>query len=108
MVVRMRTTSLLSQTLALCFSDVKHTRLKLILSSSSIFAIEYTQLHVCFYSISILDKFHKEANLMSFIAYTEEERSGVIIGQQRLTPEIAQNISRYLEAHGRLQCLQLV
>lgn len=45
---------------------------------------------------------------MSLIAYTKVERSGVIIGQQRLTPEIAQNISRYLEAHGCLQCLQLV
>lgn len=45
---------------------------------------------------------------MSLIAYTKEERSEVIMGQQRLTPEITQNISRYLEAHGRLQCLQLV
>lgn len=63
-VVRMRATSLLSQTFLLWFPDVKHTRLKLILSSSYIFALEYTQLHVCFYSTSILHKFHKEANLI--------------------------------------------
>lgn len=73
MVVRMRTTSLLSQTFLL--SDVKHTRLKFILSSSYIFAHEYTQLLVCFYSILILQKFHKEANLICPIFHISRGRT---------------------------------